>query len=108
MIDWNYMLSQIATVAFDILYFGAIIGTIVIIILDKNIRSRRKGLFWGAECKINGGYFHIGEVDGIYFFVPGRAGGSGEEFDLSVYEREIECCVDEVFGGDQFDMDGGG
>ena len=29
MIDWNYMLSQIATVAFDILYFGAIIGTIV-------------------------------------------------------------------------------
>jgi len=45
MIDWNYMLSQIATVAFDILYFGAIIGTIVIIILDKNIRSRREGLF---------------------------------------------------------------
>lgn len=35
MIDWNYMLSQIATVAFDILYFGAIIGTIVIIILDN-------------------------------------------------------------------------
>ena len=35
MIDWNYVLSQIATVAFDILYFGAIIGTIVIIILDN-------------------------------------------------------------------------
>ena len=35
MIDWNYILGQIATVAFDILYFGAIIGTIVIIILDN-------------------------------------------------------------------------
>ena len=34
MIDWNYIVSQIATVAFDILYFGAIISTIVIIILD--------------------------------------------------------------------------
>ena len=32
MIDWNYIVSQIATVAFDILYFGAIISTIVIII----------------------------------------------------------------------------
>ena len=30
MIDWNLLLSQIATVAFDILYFGAIIGTIVV------------------------------------------------------------------------------
>ena len=45
MIDWNIIFSQIATVAFDIIYFGAIIGTIVIIILDKNIRSRREGLF---------------------------------------------------------------
>lgn len=35
MIDWNYIVSQIATVAFDILYFGAIISTIVIIILDN-------------------------------------------------------------------------
>lgn len=35
MIDWNYILGQIATVAFDILYFGAIIGMIVIIILDN-------------------------------------------------------------------------
>lgn len=26
MIDWNYIASVIATVAFDIIYFGAIIG----------------------------------------------------------------------------------
>ena len=30
MIDWNYILNQVATVAFDIIYFGAIIGTIVV------------------------------------------------------------------------------
>ena len=44
MIDWNYMFSQIATVAFDILYFGAIIGTIVIIILDN--RNPVKTMAW--------------------------------------------------------------
>ena len=38
MIDWNYIVSQIATVAFDILYFGAIISTIVIII-RQNLRD---------------------------------------------------------------------
>ena len=35
MIDWNILVSQIATVAFDIVYFGAIISTIVVIILDN-------------------------------------------------------------------------
>lgn len=44
MIDWNLLLSQIATVAFDILYFGAIIGTIVVIVLDN--RNPVKTLAW--------------------------------------------------------------
>lgn len=44
MIDWNYVISQVATVAFDIVYFGAIIGTIVIIILDN--RNPVKTMAW--------------------------------------------------------------
>ena len=44
MIDWNYIVSQIATVAFDILYFGAIISTIVVIILDN--RNPVKTMAW--------------------------------------------------------------
>ena len=44
MVDWNLIFSQIATVAFDILYFGAIIGTIAIIILDN--RNPVKTLAW--------------------------------------------------------------
>lgn len=44
MIDWNYIASVIATVAFDIIYFGAIIGTIVIVILDN--RNPVKTMAW--------------------------------------------------------------
>ncbi len=44
MIDWNVIFSQIATVAFDIIYFGAIIGTIVVVILDN--RNPVKTMAW--------------------------------------------------------------
>lgn len=44
MIDWNIIFSQIATVAFDIIYFGAIIGTIVVVILDN--RNPVKTMAW--------------------------------------------------------------
>lgn len=44
MIDWSFLASQIATVAFDIVYFGAIIGTIVVIILDN--RNPVKTMAW--------------------------------------------------------------
>lgn len=44
MIDLNNTLNQIATFAFDFIYFGAIIGTIVVIILDN--RNPVKTLAW--------------------------------------------------------------
>ena len=44
MLDWNFIASQIATIAFDIVYFGAIIGTIVVIILDN--RNPVKTMAW--------------------------------------------------------------
>lgn len=44
MIDWNLIASQIATIAFDIIYFGAIIGTIVVVILDN--RNPVKTMAW--------------------------------------------------------------
>lgn len=44
MIDWNIVFSQIATVAFDIIYFGAIISTIVVVILDN--RNPVKTMAW--------------------------------------------------------------
>ena len=44
MFDWNLIASLIATVAFDIIYFGAIIGTITVIILDN--RNPVKTMAW--------------------------------------------------------------
>lgn len=44
MIDWNIIFSQIASLAFDIIYFGAIIGTIIVVILDN--RNPVKTMAW--------------------------------------------------------------
>lgn len=43
MIDWN-ILSQIASVAFDLIYFGVVIGIIVVVILDN--RNPVKTISW--------------------------------------------------------------
>lgn len=42
--DWNYLLSQLAYVLFDTLYFGVTVSTIVVIILDN--RNPVKTLAW--------------------------------------------------------------
>lgn len=44
MVDWNYIAGMIAKAAFDIVYFGAIIGTIVVVILDN--RNPVKTMAW--------------------------------------------------------------
>lgn len=44
MIDWNLIASQIATLTFDIVYFGAIISTIIVIVLDN--RNPVKTMAW--------------------------------------------------------------
>lgn len=44
MFDWNFIASQIATIAFELVYFGAIVGTIVVIILDN--RNPVKTMAW--------------------------------------------------------------
>lgn len=72
------------------------------IVVLEYLCSGGEGLFRGAEREFDGDYFHFGEIDGFYFFVSGRASGGGEEPDIAVYERAVECCVDEVFGRDRF------
>lgn len=44
MIEWSGLLNQIATITFDTLYFGAIIGTIIVVILDN--RNPVKTMAW--------------------------------------------------------------
>ena len=63
MIDWNYIVSQIATVAFDILYFGAIISTIVIIILDnRNPVKTMAWILWGLSFTFSSAGVSVGSV----------------------------------------------
>ena len=44
MIDWSGLVNQIFTVTFDILYVGAVIGTIIVVILDN--RNPVKTMAW--------------------------------------------------------------
>ena len=44
MMEWSHILNQLATATFDFVYFAAIIGTIVVIILDN--RNPVKTLAW--------------------------------------------------------------
>ena len=81
MIDWNYIVSQIATVAFDILYFGAIISTIVIIILDN--RNPVKTMAFPAYC---GACL-------LLFLRPESASGAYNR------TKELRPLVEETYGG---------
>ena len=53
MLDWNFIAGLIATVAFDIIYFGAIIGTITVIILDNRNPVKTNG--YCADVPSGGG-----------------------------------------------------
>ncbi|WP_321481326.1 cardiolipin synthase [uncultured Bacteroides sp.] len=44
MIDWTSLASQVVGIAFDLMYFGAIIGTIIVVILDN--RNPVKTMAW--------------------------------------------------------------
>ena len=44
MFDWNSILSLIATAAFDVVYFGLVLGTILVIVLEN--RNPVKTLAW--------------------------------------------------------------
>lgn len=44
MFEWSFIASTVATVAFDLVYFGLVIGTIVVIVLDS--RNPVKTLAW--------------------------------------------------------------
>lgn len=44
MIDWNFIVSQIASITFDVIYYGVIFATIIIVVLDN--RNPVKTMAW--------------------------------------------------------------
>ncbi len=87
MIDWNYIVSQIATVAFDILYFGAIISTIVIIILDN--RNPVKTMAWILIL------LFLPIVGLVFYFFFGRS----QRRERIIGQKELRPLVEETYGG---------
>ena len=93
MIDWNYIASVIATVAFDIIYFGAIIGTIVIVILDN--RNPVKTMAWILILMF---LPVVGLV--FYFFFSGVAKGVRRFIGKKSYDRLLKKADGRVFGAE--------
>lgn len=96
MIDWNYMLSQIATVAFDILYFGAIIGTIVIIILDN--RNPVKTMAWILIL------LFLPIVGLVFYFFFGRSQRRERIIGQKSYDRLLKKSMAEYLAQDCSDV----
>ena len=44
MFDWSTLVGLIATATFDVVYFGVVLGTILVIVLDN--RNPVKTLAW--------------------------------------------------------------
>lgn len=87
MIDWNILVSQIATVAFDIVYFGAIISTIVVIILDN--RNPVKTMAWILIL------LFLPIVGLVFYFFFGLESASGTYHRSKSYDPHFE----ETYGG---------
>ena len=85
MLDWNFIASQIATIAFDIVYFGAIIGTIVVIILDN--RNPVKTMAWILILMF------LPIVGLVFYFFFGRSPCAHDR------EEELQPLVEETYGG---------
>lgn len=92
MIDWNYILNQIATVAFDIVYFGAIIGTIIVIILDN--RNPVKTLAWILVLMF------LPIVGLVFYFFFGRSHRRERVIEKKAYNRLLNKPMTEYMAQD--------
>ncbi|WP_291528146.1 cardiolipin synthase [Bacteroides sp. UBA939] len=96
MIDWNYILNQVATIAFDILYFGVIIGTIVVIILDN--RNPVKTLAWILIL------IFLPVVGLVFYFFFGRSRRHERVIGKKIYNRMLKKPMAEYMAQDTFVM----
>lgn len=87
MIDWNILVSQIATVAFDIVYFGAIISTIVVIILDN--RNPVKTMAWILIL------LFLPIVGLVFYFFFGRS----QRRERIIGQKSYDLPFEETYGG---------
>ena len=82
MIDWSLIASEIASLTFNILYFGAIIGTIIIVILDN--RNPVKTIAWILVLMF------LPLVGLVFYFFFGRAHRRERIISKNSYDRLLK------------------
>lgn len=92
MIDWNVLTNLIATVAFDIIYFGAIIGTIIIVVLDN--RNPVKTIAWVLVLMF------LPVVGLVFYFFFGRSRRKERIIGKKIYSRLLKKPMAEYLAQD--------
>lgn len=96
MIDWNLIAEQIATLAFDIIYFGAIIGTIIVVVLDN--RNPVKTMAWILVLMF------LPIVGLVFYFFFGRSQRKVRMIGKKSYDRLLKKPMAEYLAQDCSDL----
>lgn len=98
MIDWSGLANQIFTVAFDILYFAAIIGTIIVVILDN--RNPVKTMAWILVLTF------LPFIGLIFYFFFGRSTRRERIISTKSYNRLMKRPMAEFLAQESFKFPG--
>lgn len=96
MLDWNYILGQMASVLFDMLYFGAVFSTIVVIVLDN--RNPVKTLAWILVL------LFLPFVGLVFYFFFGRSQRRERIISQKSYDRLLKKPMAEYLAQDVSDI----
>lgn len=96
MIDWNTLASQLASLAFDIVYFGVIISTIVVIVLDN--RNPVKTMAWILILMF------LPIVGLIFYFFFGRSQRKERMISKNSYSKLLKKPMAEYLAQDSYPL----
>ncbi|MDR0977270.1 MAG: cardiolipin synthase, partial [Prevotellaceae bacterium] len=90
--DWNYMLNHVASIAFDVLYIGIVVGMIMVIILDN--RNPVKTISWVLILAF------VPVVGLVFYFFFGRSRRRERIIGRKVYNRLLKNPMAEFLSQD--------
>ncbi|MEG1838867.1 MAG: cardiolipin synthase [Bacteroidaceae bacterium] len=96
MIDWSGLLNQILTVSLNVLYFGAILGTIVMVILDN--RNPVKTMAWILILTF------LPFVGLVFYFFFGRTNRRERIISKKSYNRLMKRPMEEFVAQESFEI----
>ncbi|WP_321333165.1 cardiolipin synthase [uncultured Bacteroides sp.] len=96
MINWDIFTSQIAEIIFDLIYFGAVVGTIIVLILDN--RNPVKTMAWILILMF------LPVVGLVFYFFFGRSTRRERIIGKKSYNRLLRKPMAEYFAQDKCDF----